>query len=219
MYFTISCQPCGEWGTIASERHGKLVLVIFNGKMVNATDLKGGVTFLHNGQPWRVIKYSLIKMGRGGATVKVNARNLETGAVNELGFSSNVKVEDVQTNKRALQYLYNDGTTVTFMDPVSYEQVEIPVSVLENELKYIKEGEKIDVLFWGEKALSVDIAPKVTLVVTETDPGVKGNSVSNIYKAATLENGLQTKVPLFVKTGDKIRVDTRTGDYVERAEK
>ena len=187
--------------------------------MINATDLKGGVTFLHNGQPFRVIKYSLVKMGRGGATVKISVRNLETGAVNELGFSSNVKVENVQTHKRQLQYLYNDGSVATFMDPESYEQIEIPVQVLESELKYIKEGEKVDVLFWDEKALSVDIAPKVTLVVSETDPGVKGNSVSNLYKSATLENGLQTKVPLFIKQGDRIRVDTRTGDYVERAEK
>ncbi|MBX4205843.1 elongation factor P [Candidatus Microgenomates bacterium] len=187
--------------------------------MINASDLKNGVTFLHNGQPFKVIKYNLVKMGRGGATVKVHVRNLETGSVNEFGFSSNVKVESVSTNKRALQYLYNDGSVATFMDPESYEQVEIPTNVLSNELAYIKEGEKVDVLFWGEKALSVDIAPKVTLTVAETDPGVKGNSVSNLYKSATLENGLQTKVPLFIKIGDKIRVDTRTGEYVERAEK
>jgi elongation factor P len=204
-------------------KHGGCPTAWLGGKiptdMVNATDLKPGVTFLHNGQPFRVIKYSLIKMGRGGATVKINVRNLETGAVNELGFSSNVKVESVSTIKRNLQYLYNDGTTATFMDPKSYDQIEIPVKVLESELNFIKEGEIVDVLFWGERALSVDIAPKVTLEVTQTDPGVKGNSVSNLYKPATLENGLETKVPLFIKIGDKIRIDTRSGDYVERAEK
>lgn len=187
--------------------------------MINATDLKNGVTFLHNGQPFRVIKYSLVKMGRGGATVKLSARNMETGAVVEHGFSSNVKVEAVSTTKRQLQYLYNDGTTVTFMDPKSFEQVEIPAQVLKIELPFIKEGENVDVLFWDDKALSVDIAPKVTLTVTETDPGVKGNSVSNLYKPAKVENGLELKVPLFIKIGDRIRVDTRTGEYVERAEK
>lgn len=187
--------------------------------MINATDLKGGVTFLHNNQPLRVIKYSLVKMGRGGATVKVTVRNLETGSVNEFGFSSNVKLEAVLTSKRQLQYLYNDGSTATFMDPNSFDQLEIPVEVLKTELSYIKEGEQVDVLFWEERPLSVDISPKVTLKVIETDPGVKGNSVSNLYKPAKLENGLSLKVPLFIKIGDKIRVDTRTGDYVERAEK
>ncbi len=185
--------------------------------MINATDLKGGTTFLHNNQPFRVIKYNLVKMGRGGATVKVSARNLETGSVNEFGFSSNIKIESVSTLKKQLQYLFNDGVTATFMDPKSFEQTEISVEILKSELPYIKEGENVDVLFWGEKALSVDIQPKVTLAVNETDPGVKGNSVSNLYKPAKLENGLSLKVPLFIKIGDKIRVDTRTGDYVERA--
>lgn len=185
--------------------------------MINATDLKNGVTFLHNGSPYKVAKYSLIKMGRGGATVKLSVRNLETGSVGEISFSSNAKVEDVSTSKRKLQYLYNDGSVASFMDPKNYEQVEIPVEILESELKYIKEGEEVDVLFWGEKALSVEIQPKVTLTVAETDPGVKGNSVSNLYKPAVLENGLKLKVPLFIKVGEKIRVDTRTGEYIERA--
>lgn len=192
--------------------------------MINATDLKNGATFLRNGSPYKVVKYSLIKMGRGGATVKLIARNLESGATEDISLSSNIKVEGVTTSKRALQYLYNDGSNATFMDPLTFEQVEIPNSILESELKFIKEGENVDVLFWSDppageasKALSIDIQPKITLMVTDTAPGVKGNSVSNIYKPATLENGLSVKVPLFVKIGDKIRVDTRTGEYVERA--
>ncbi len=185
--------------------------------MINATNLKNGVTFLSSGKPYKVIKYSLIKMGRGGATVKLIARNLVSGTVENFSYSSNVKVDSVTTQKRKLQYLYQDGKLAVFMDPTSYEQVEIPVSTIESEVLYIKEGENVDILFWDEKPLSIEIAPKVTLTVSETTPGVKGNSATNIYKPATLENGLKVKIPLFINSGEKIRVDTRTGEYVERA--
>ncbi len=185
--------------------------------MINSTDLKNGVTFLRNDAPYKVVKYSLIKMGRGGATVKLTVRNLETGATEPLSMSSNVKVDEVNTSKRRMQYLFTDSVTATFMDPSNYEQVEIPVAVVKDELPYVKEGSQADILFWEDKPLSIDIAPKITLEVTETDPGVKGNSVSNMYKPATLENGLQIRVPLFIEKGDKIRVDTRDGAYIERA--
>ncbi len=185
--------------------------------MVNSTDLRAGVTFLHDGKPYQVLKYNLIKMGRGGATVKVLVRNLETGATVEKAFSSNVSVEEVQTLKSRLQYLYKDGVNLVFMDPKNYEQVEIPAKVLGEQIHFIKEGDNIDVLFWGDKPLSVDLAPNVVLTVSETDPGVKGNSATNIYKSAILENGLKVRVPLFINIGDKVKVDTRTGEYVERA--
>ena len=185
--------------------------------MISSTDLKNGTTFLSDGKPYRVVKYSHIKIARGGARVKVTARNLETGSVEDKTFSSNVKVEDISTIKKRLQFLYVDGDNVVFMDPGSYEQVEIALSTVKNELLFIKEGEKVDVLFWDDKALSVDIPPKVELEVVETDPGVKGNSASNVYKPAKLENGLSLKVPLFIENGDKIRIDTRTSEYVERA--
>ena len=104
-------------------------------------------------KPLKVINYSLIKMGRGGATVKLMVRNLETGSQEPLSFSSNVKVDEVVTNKKRLQYLYKDATVVTFMDPNTFDQIEIPVKVIENELPFIKEGDNVDVLFWNEKAL------------------------------------------------------------------
>ncbi len=185
--------------------------------MLNSTDLKNGVTFLRNDKPYKVIKYSLIKMGRGGATVKLTARNMETGSTEPISYSSNVKVDEVVTSKRRLQYLFKDNISATFMDPVSFDQIEIPISVIENELPFIKEGDNADVLYWNEKALSVDIQPKAVLTVVETDPGVKGNTVSNLYKPATLDNGITIKVPLFINTGEKIRVDTRTREYIERA--
>lgn len=185
--------------------------------MINSTDLKNGKTFLSNGAPFKVIKYNLIKMGRGGAIVRVNSKNLITGTIEDKTFSSNVKVEEVQTQKRKLQYLYNDGANAVFMDPKTYEQIEVDAKVLKDELPFIKEGENADILFWDDRPLSCDIPPKVSLKIVETDPGVKGNSASNVYKDAVLENGIKVRVPLFINIGDVIRVDTRTGEYVERA--
>ena len=185
--------------------------------MIASTGLRAGVTFLANDKPYRVIKYLLVKQGRGGATVRVTVRNLESGGVEEKTYSSNVKVEDISTQKRQLQYLYSEGSTAMFMDPRSYDQIEVPLKTIEEDIKYIKEGQTVSVLFWEEKALGIEIQPKIILEITDTPPGVKGNSASNIYKTAKLENGITTKVPLFINTGEKIVVDTRTGEYVERA--
>jgi elongation factor P len=193
--------------------------------MINSTDLKNGVTYLSDGKPYKVVKYTFVKVGRGGATVRVTAKNLESGSVEEKTYSSNVKVEAVSTTKRKLQYLYRDGANAVFMDPSTYEQVEILAKVLKDELPYIKEGEEVVILFWTdknkggniEKPLYAEIPPKVSLKVTDTTPGVKGNSAANVYKSAILENGLTVKVPLFIDNGELVRVDTRTGEYIERA--
>ena len=184
--------------------------------MLNATELKNGTAFLHYGKPFQVIKYSLIKMGRGGAVVKVSARNLETGSIEEISLSSNIAVDEVNTAKRQLQFLYKDAINAVFIDPKTYEQVEVLLKIVGASLIYLKEGQMATVLFWDEKPLSVELTPKVELTVSECDPGVKGNSATNIYKPAVLENGLKAKVPLFINVGDKIRVDTRTGEYLER---
>jgi elongation factor P len=187
--------------------------------MLSATDLKNGTTFAHYEKPYQVIKYSLIKMGRGGAVVKLKAKNLESGAIEEISFSSNAAVDEVNTYKKKLQYLYKSGDSVIFMDPKTFEQAEIPLTVLVDAATFLKEGQEVDVLFWDEKPLSVEIAPSVNLAVVECDPGVKGNSATNIYKPARLENGLRVKVPLFIKVGDRIKVDTKTGQYLERTKK
>jgi elongation factor P len=156
-------------------------------------------------------------LGRGSAYVKITAKNMETGGTEEISYQSNASIEDANTYKRKLQYLYKDAASAYFMDPKSFEQVEIPLKVLGDQILFVKEGTESTVLFWDERALSIEIPPKIVLTVTETDPGVKGNSASNIYKSATLENGLKVKVPLFIKQGEKIRVDTRNWEYVERA--
>lgn len=191
---------------------------------VNATDLRAGIAFLYEGKPFKVTKYQLIKMGRGGATVRVNCINLENGANIEHAFSSNLSFELITLNKKKLQYLYKDKNTAYFMNNDNYEQIEVPLSILGDDINYIKEGGECDILFWADppkgeasRAMSVDLPPKITLEVIDCDPGVKGNSASNYLKSATMENGLKVKVPLFIKQGEKIRVDTRTGEYVERA--
>lgn len=184
---------------------------------INATSLRAGSAFLYEGKPFLVLRYNLIKIGRGGATVKVSAKNLETGSLTEQAFSSNLSFEEVNLAKKKLQYLYQDGSNLVFMNPQTYEQVEIAKSLAGEQLAFIKEGEELDVLFMDDKALSVDLPPKVTLTVKECDPGVRGNSATNLYKPAVLENGLKVKVPLFIKVGEKVRIDTRNGEYVERA--
>lgn len=187
--------------------------------MINSTDLRNGTTFIVDGQPYVVLEYKFIKMGRGGATVRVTAKNLKTGSTEEKTYSSNVTVEDAQTSKKALQYLYQDGEEVVFMDPRSYEQASIARKVLKDQIPYLREGDTVNVLYWGEEPLSVELPLKIELKVTDTDPGIKGNSAANMLKNAVLENGLTVRVPLFIKNGDRVRVDTRTGSYVERVTK
>lgn len=185
--------------------------------MIQVTDLKAGTTFELKGKPYKVYKYTHTKLGRGGANVKVSVRNLETGALEEKTFGSDEKVEEISTVKKTLQFLYKSEDSATFMDTKTYEQIEIPAKIIENELAFIKDGQSVSLLFWEDEVLSVDIAPKVELEITETAPGVKGNSATNVYKSAKLENGMELKVPLFIKNGDRVIVDTRTGEYVERA--
>ena len=184
--------------------------------MISATELKNGITFLTDGRPYQVVKYAHSKIGRGGANVKVSVRNLESGNISEKTFSSSSKFDEVSTVKKRMQYLYNESGTIYFMDNETYEQSEASASILGDLIKFVKEGEEVNVLFWDERILSIEIPPKVVLEVTETAPGVKGNSAINIYKPAKLSNGMELKVPLFIKFGDKVRIDTRTSEYVER---
>lgn len=187
--------------------------------MIDATELKAGKTFLFQNAPYLVVKYIHQKIGRGGANVKLSLRNLNNGNLEEKTFNSNAKVEEISVVKKQLQYLYNDNEKAFFSDPATFEQTEIFLSKIAKEIGFIKEGEIVSVLFWEEEPLSIEIPPKVTLKVKSTSPGVKGNSATNIYKQAVLENGMKVKVPLFIGVGEIIRIDTRTGEYTERAKK
>jgi elongation factor P len=156
-------------------------------------------------------------MGRGSATIRVKIKNLRSGSTTEKSFINTAKVNDVTVLKRDNQYLYKDADFAYFMNPQTFEQISVPLKVIEGEA-YLKDGETYSISFLGDEALSVVLPPKVVLLVTETAPGVKGNSATNVFKDATLENGLTVKVPPFIKIGDKVRVDTRTGAYTEKAQ-
>lgn len=179
-------------------------------------DIRNGTTFLLDGQPWLGLKYEHIKMGRGSATIRIKAKNLLTGATVEKSFINSARVEEINTARRPMQYLYKDGQNFVFMDPKNYEQTEISDQVIGSSGDYLKEGVLVNVLFWEDRPLWIELPPKMDFKVTETDPGVKGNSAANMYKSAKLDNGLTVRVPLFIEEGEQIVVDTRDGSYVER---
>ncbi|MEX2007670.1 MAG: elongation factor P [Candidatus Levyibacteriota bacterium] len=186
--------------------------------MISVTDLRSGVVFQEQGQLFQVLSYEHIKMGRGSANIKVKVKNIRTGTTVDKSFINGAKVDNVSVFKRDLQYLYRDLENTYFMNPTTFEQISIPVKVIGSDIYYLKEGESFNISFLGDEALLLNLSPKMEFRVEDTAPGVKGNSATNVFKDAILENGLKTKVPLFISVGDRIRVDTRTGQYSERAQ-
>lgn len=184
--------------------------------MISVTDLKSGITYREDGALLQVLSYEHIKMGRGSANIKVKVKNLNNGSTVEKSYINGARVDDVHVLKRDVQFLYKDNDLAYFMDPVNYEQISVPLKVIP-EHSYLKEGETFIISFLNDQALSVLFPPKMVFKVEDTSPGVKGNSATNVFKDAVLENGISTKVPLFVQIGDLIRIDTRTGDYSEKA--
>lgn len=184
--------------------------------MINVNDLRNGTTFQDGGNLFEVLEYSHTKMGRGTATIRVKVKNLRTLATTEKTFISSARVEEAQLEKIAGQFLYKDDSDVTFMDPVTFDQFPVPVVVLSGQEKYLKEGENYSLNSFEGKVLSVDLPRTVILKIVEAPPGVRGDTVSNVYKEATVENGIKVKVPLFINPGDSVKVDTRSGEYVER---
>lgn len=185
--------------------------------MIVVTELRAGTIFEENGNLLQVFSYEHIKIGRGSANIKVKVKNLRTGATTEKSFINGAKVNDVVVLKRDLQYLYKDLDNAYFMNSQTFEQVEIPLKLMGDDAYYLKEGDSFNISFLDKEALSVNLPPKMVFEVSETALGVKGNSATNVFKDAVLENGLRVKVPLFIKTGDKVRIDTRTGAYTQKA--
>jgi len=184
--------------------------------MIGVTDLRAGTAYEEDGQFFTVLAYEHIKMGRGSANIKVKVKNLKSGAIVDKSYINGAKIHDIQVLKKDMQYLYKDDDAVYFMDPQTYEQVSIPLKIVPEHI-YLKEGESFTVSFLNNDPLTVLLPPKMTFKVAETAPGAKGNSATNVFKEAILENGLKTRVPLFINTGEMIRVDTRTGAYSEKA--
>lgn len=185
--------------------------------MISVTELRAGTTFEEDGNLLTVISYEHNKVGRGSANIKVKVRNMKTGTIIEKSYINGAKVQDVQVVKKDMQFLYKDDEFLYFMDPKTYEQVNIPIKLVPDHA-YLKEGQEFNVSLLRGEALSVLFPPKMTFRVVETAPGVKGNSATNVFKEAILENGLKTRVPLFIDAGELIRVDTRTGSYAEKAQ-
>lgn len=187
--------------------------------MISVTELRNGTVFETDGQLWQVVSYEHIKMGRGSANIKVKVRSIKTGTTTEKSFISGARVQDVMLERHQAQYLYRDKDMFVFMENTTFSQVELPGSVLGQQAKFLTDGMDITVLFHGDQAVAVELPKQITFTVSETGPCVKGDSVSNVYKSATLENGMEIQVPMFVKKADKVKVDTKTGQYVQRVTK
>jgi len=181
-----------------------------------ATELKTGAIFKEDGHPWLVEKYDHIKTARGGANVRVKARNLLTDQVLEKRYQSTAKVEDADVFRKNIQYLYQDSG-YHFMDPDTYEQFRISDKAIGEKSKFMKEGEEVQVMFFEGKPVSIELPNTIIFEIANTPPGYKGNTVSNVFKEATLVNGTKVKVPSFAKAGDKIKINTITGEYVSKA--
>ncbi|SRR5258708_548269 len=184
--------------------------------MLSVTELRAGTVYEDNGSLLQVISYEHIKMGRGSANIKVKVRNLRSGSTTEKSFINGARVNNVQVLKKELQFLYKDTDTAYFMQSETYEQIEVPLKLV-TEPAFLKEGLIYIVSFLDNEALTVDFPPKMEFKVMDTGPAIKGNSVSNVFKDAVLENEYKTKVPLFINVNDVVRIDTRTGAYSERA--
>lgn len=200
--------------------------------MISVTQLRAGTVFEEDGQPYLVLKYEHTKMGRGTANIKLKIKSLKSKVITEKTFISGARVQESSLARRRLQYLYREGENFCFMDPKSFDQVFVSGEVVANQEKFLREGALVDVLFWPfdsfgstqdksaqgkeETPIGLELPPKMEFNVIETGPGVKGDSATNIFKPATLDNGVTIKVPLFIETGEKILVDTRTGEYVKR---
>lgn len=184
--------------------------------MISTGDLRKGNTIAVDGELVKVLEVQHVKMGRGSAFIRVQMRNLRTGATTERTFQAGAKFEQARLERRTVQYLYEDGDNYTFMDTETFEQPVLSPRILGDATKYLKEGMTIDLLLYGEEPIDVEFPTSVELHVERTDPGVRGDTASGGSKPATLETGAVVQVPLFVNEGDTLKVDTRTGAYIER---
>jgi len=184
--------------------------------MLNATELRNNTLFEFEGFPFKVLKYKHTHMGRGGANIRVKAKNLKTGTIRSFNFGSADKFEEVRVERKKMQFLYPQDDKFIFMDPKSFEQIEVGKNIMGEMIRFLKEGEEVALLFWQDEVLDIDMPASVVVEIVQTAPGVKGNSAVSSFKPAVASNGLQIKVPLFIGVGEKVKVDTRTGEYIER---
>ncbi len=185
--------------------------------MVSSNDFKNGMTILYDGHMYKILWFMHVKPGKGGAFVKTKLRDLRSGAVVDVTFNAAEKVEKAMIEKVNMQYLYDSGQSLVFMDTNTYEQVELPYSLVEYEKQFLVENTEVNIEKFGEEVLGVNLPDKVTLKVTKCDPAVRGDTKTNALKDAYVETGLLVKVPMFIEEGDEIIVSTETGKYSSRA--
>ena len=184
---------------------------------VTTNDLRNGMTLDLPEGLFGVVEFQHVKPGKGGAFVRTKLKNVRTGAVIERTFRADERVEQAIVEKREMQYLYRDGTDFVFMDTSSYDQIHVTPATLGDAASYLKENDNAVLQLYGDEIVGVDLPAAVELSIAETEPGVQGDRVSGARKPATLETGLVIQVPLFVNPGDRVKVDTRSGEYITRA--
>jgi elongation factor P len=184
--------------------------------MISVNDFKTGVTIELEGQPYQVMEFQHVKPGKGAAFVRAKLKNLQTGGSIEKTFRGGEKVTKAHLDRRTMQYLYSDGDEYVFMDNENYEQTSITKAQIGDGIKWLLENMEIQVLLFQNKIIGLELPNFVELEVTETEPGIKGDTATGATKNATLETGAVIQVPLFVDSGDRVRVDTRTSQYMER---
>ncbi len=184
--------------------------------MLSIKDIKSGKKLIIEDQPYSVMHVQHSKMGRMGAVLRTKLKNLETGAILTKTFQGSDKVDEAEVETRKAQYLYKDDATFYFMDNESYEQFELNEKAIGDNSKYLKEGTDVSLLYFNEKPINIDLPIKMTFEVTEAPPSVKGNTADGGSKQVTIETGAKISTPLFIKTGDKIKINTTTGEYAER---
>ena len=184
--------------------------------MADTTSFRNGFTMVLDGTIFTIVEFQHVKPGKGGGFVRTKLKSMETGAVIDRTFRSGDKVEEIRVEKREMQFLYAEGDTYHFMDTESYDQMTVGVGLMDGSELYLKENETAYVLVTDSRPLGVELPTFVELAVTTTEPGVKGDTATAAVKPATMETGAVVSVPLFVNEGDRLKVDTRTGEYVER---
>jgi len=185
--------------------------------MISAGDFRNGMTFEMDGQVVQVIEFQHVKPGKGAAFVRTKYKNVITGAVVETSFNPTAKFPTAFVERKDMQYSYNDGDLYYFMDLETYEQIPISKDIIGHAMDFVKEEETVKVLSYKGNVFGIEPPFFVVLEITSTEPGVKGNTATNATKPAVVETGAEIRVPLFINEGDKIRIDTRTGEYMERA--
>lgn len=185
--------------------------------MIYASDFRKGITFEINGEPHVVLDFQHVKPGKGAAFVRTKYKNIITGATREEAFNPSDKFENARIDTKTMQYLYNDGDLYYFMDQETYEQVPLQAEMVEDAIKFLRENDEATIKFFKGNAFLVEAPNFVNLKVIDTEPGVKGDTATNVTKAATVETGAVVQVPIFITEGEVIQIDTRTGEYLGRA--